>query len=114
MSRAPEIAGVQEASWIERRHRNRAVIQASVMVRERAWRARPAELLDLSPGGCRVRDVPLRAGDLIWVTINGLTAIEATASWCRGGETGIRFHTPLHPAVFSHLVDRNGGSRGWR
>ena len=48
----------------------------------------------------------------IWVTLDGLAAIEGTVSWCNKGEAGIRFVSALHQAVLDHLVGTHGFRSG--
>lgn len=91
-------------TWVERRHEGRVVVSIGLSVRERHYRARQEKLLDLSRKGCRVRNKLLVPGQKIWVTLDGLSAIEATAIWCQHGEVGIAFDVPLYPAVLDHLI----------
>ena len=63
------------------------------------------EVLDLSPGGARVRAVaPLRTGFAIWIRLSGIAPLEARVVWTRDFESGCEFAHPLHPAVFDSLI----------
>ncbi len=55
-----------------------------------------------------MNDKLLVPGQKIWVTLDGLAAIEATAIWCLQGEAGISFNVPLYPAVLDHLIGIHG------
>lgn len=69
------------------------------------------EILDLSPGGARVRAVaPLRIGFAIWIRLPGIEPQEARVVWTQGFESGCEFACPLHPAVFDALVAGRIGS----
>lgn len=62
------------------------------------------ELLDLSPGGARVRAmVPLRVGYTMFLRLPGMEAFEARVIWTIGCESGCEFTRPLHPAVCDSL-----------
>ena len=93
-----------ESDWVDHRHESRIVISIGLSVRERHCKSRSVELRDLSKRGCRVCDRLLVAGHTIWVTLDGLAAIEGIVTWSHKGEAGIRFCTPLHQAVLDHLV----------
>jgi hypothetical protein len=62
---------------------------------------------DLSPHGCKVEliDRP-REGERMFVKFDGLEALEAEVCWVDGPWGGLRFETPIHPAVLDLMVDR--------
>lgn len=97
-------ASLPTSAWTDRRLRPRIYVTISVTVRQRFWSGQRAELLDISTGGCRVRDVAVRPNDLVWVTMPGLSSLDGRVTWVRGWESGIEFTNPLHPAVVDHLV----------
>ena len=53
---------------------------------EHKWRV---NILDFSPGGCRV-DLPVRvvADDTIWISLPGIEAIQGTVCWVKEWEAG--------------------------
>ncbi len=62
-------------------------------------------LLDISGGGCRVEtslDVP--PGTAIIITIPGLAPMSCEVRWNVRGMLGLRFKTPLHAGVVSHIL----------
>ncbi len=86
----------------------RIAARAKVAIRARLRdRGTPFEIniVDLSATGFRaetVYNVPL--GLRIFVTLPGLSGIEATAVWRGIEHVGFAFKSPLHPAVFDHIV----------
>ena len=68
---------------------------------------RTAQLRDLSSHGCSVELVyRVNLGEIIWVKASGMDALEGTVSWIKGYTCGIKFETPLHPAVMDMLAKR--------
>lgn len=90
--------------WTDRRTGNRISVTLDMRLRERYHTARPAALIDLSLGGCRITRSSLLPEQRIWVTLVGLAAIEGTAIWTSNDQSGIRFDRWLHPAVLDHIV----------
>lgn len=92
------------------RRGERRPVRAAAQCRRGAMRE-TIDVLDLSPGGARVRAVaPLRAGQSIWLRLPEIEPLEARVVWTRGFESGCEFARPLHPAVFDSLVAT--GERG--
>lgn len=71
---------------------------------EHRWRV---NILDFSPGGCRV-ELPVRVkpDDMIWISLPGLEAIQGTVCWVKEWTAGVEFINPLHPAVFDMVRER--------
>ena len=64
-------------------------------------------LRDVSPEGCKVELVERPAvGEVMHLKLPGLESLEARARWVEGYVAGLKFKHPLHPAVFSMLLDR--------
>ena len=64
-------------------------------------------LRDVSPEGCKVELVERPAvGEVMHLKLPGLDSLEARARWVEGYVAGLKFKHPLHPAVFSMLLDR--------
>ncbi len=93
----------------ERRLGDRVALTVGITLRERNWKAQPAGLIDLSRTGCRVNNLTIAAGTVVWVKLPGLEPFEAKVSWCHGWQCGIQFQQPMHPAVFEHFIARNAG-----
>lgn len=67
------------------------------------------DLMDLSVSGFRADAFgSLSVGDTIWVSLPGLSGLEAQVAWRDNFMIGCRFHTPLHPATLDHLLKTLG------
>ena len=63
------------------------------------------DVLDLSVTGIRFEtSFTLLPGNLVFLTIPGLSPLEAVVAWRRGFRFGCAFQRPLHMAVFDHIV----------
>lgn len=92
------------------RRGERRSVRAAAQCRRGTMRETVA-VLDLSPGGARVRAMaPLRTGHAVWIRLPGIEPLEARVVWTRGFESGCEFAHPLHPAVFEALVAGRIGS----
>lgn len=64
-------------------------------------------LEDLSPGGFRIARLPgVRAELPVRIRIPGIQLLSAHIRWSRDGAVGCEFATPLHVAVFEHIVGK--------
>lgn len=67
------------------------------------------DVVDLSVVGFRCEtSFTLRPGNRVFLTIPTLGPIAAVVAWQRGLAYGCSFETPLHNAVFDHIVARHG------
>ena len=67
------------------------------------------DVLDMSVSGCRLEtSFLLNPGAKVWITIPGLSALEAEITWRRNYSYGCRFTSLLHAAVLDHIVARFG------
>lgn len=46
----------------------------------------------------------LNIGDRVWLTVPGMAGLESYVVWRRGHRYGCEFASPLHVAVFDHIV----------
>lgn len=76
---------------------------------------RNVALTDISETGCRFHErigyLPKRS--IISLKISTLGPFDCTVVWQSGGNTGIKFHTPLYGPILDHIVaalDRGGGA----
>jgi PilZ domain len=89
---------------------NRATLRRPVKLRARL-RDRGATkfeitVLDLSATGFRAETAfRLSAGAMVWISLPGLSALEAEVAWQAREQVGARFLQPLHPAVFEHICE---------
>lgn len=62
-------------------------------------------IVDLSTTGFRAETVyKVPIGLRVFITLPGLSGIEATAVWRGPEHVGFAFKSPLHPAVLDHIV----------
>ena len=62
---------------------------------------------DLSLGGFSCEALSkMRSGALCWLTLPGLTALQAEEIWNHGGMVGCAFANLINPAVFEKIVER--------
>lgn len=74
-------------------------------LRERGSPKFHVKVLDLSTTGLEAEVVfTLHSGDMVWLTLPGLAALEATVAWRDAHRYGFAFRTPLYPAVFDHII----------
>ena len=85
----------------------RALVTLDCEVRQstRPWKR--VQLEDISPSGFRISrfpdcnpQIPLR------IRIPGLELLTAKVRWQEGNDVGCEFASPLHVAVFEHIVKR--------
>jgi hypothetical protein len=78
-----------------------------ISARERGSHQMPAQLIDLSCGGCRIAGVFLsRSMDKpVWIRIPGLESLTTARAWSSDGSHGLAFERPLHPAVFQRIAN---------
>ncbi|URD61394.1 PilZ domain-containing protein [Sphingomonas sp. KRR8] len=95
----------QPAAPLTERKAPRTQINLPVLARRSGRSAQSLEALDVSPLGCRLCfvDVP-RVGDLLWIKLPGVTAVESEVRWVRDHQAGMYFKTPIHPAVFGLVL----------
>ena len=80
-------------------------VSFSAHLRDRGATKFTVKLIDLSLTGFRAEsDFGLHEGVLVWLTLPGMAALEATVVWRDGFLYGCLLSTPLHPAVFDHIV----------
>lgn len=88
----------------------RALIALDCEVRQgsRPWKR--ARLEEISPSGFRMKRFPEFSAQLpLRVRIPGLQLLTAEVRWHKGNAIGCAFASPLHVAVFEHIVRQVGG-----
>lgn len=64
---------------------------------------------DISIVGYRFNSVSkLNVGDRVWLTIPGMGGLESTVVWRENYLFGCEFMSPLHMAVFDHVLKQFG------
>jgi hypothetical protein len=67
----------------------------------------PVSTFDLSAMGCKCEFIERPSiGERVWVTFVGLQPLEAEVSWLAESNLGLKFRTPIHPAVFELLLEK--------
>ena len=70
------------------------------------------DVLDISVIGFRFDAVcKLNVGDRVWLTIPGMGGLESIVVWRENFHFGCEFVSPLHMAVFDHVLKQFGKSR---
>lgn len=91
----------------EGRTLHRSPIQAEVQLRRSGALNFAVEIHDLSLRGCRTEFVERpRIGEIVWVKLGGLAALESTVRWVNGFQGGLEFSHPLDQRVFDLLLRR--------
>lgn len=89
----------------EGRRALRKAVGLRARLRERGANKFSIDIVDLSTSGFRCEtSFTLYVGHVLWVTLPGLTGLEAKVAWKDGYTYGFAFTRPLHPAVFDHIV----------
>ena len=84
---------------------DRIALTADLALRRAGRQHYRANVFDLSPSGCKVEFVEKpKVGERLWAKFDGLEALEAEVCWVEGFHGGVRFITPIYPAVFDLLL----------
>ena len=74
-------------------------------LRDRGQTRFEIDVTDLSEAGFRAAtSFTLWPGTVVWLTLPGMTPLEAVVAWRDKLSYGCAFARPLHPAVFDHIV----------
>ena len=66
------------------------------------------DVIDLSMTGFRFEtSFTIRPGNKVFVTIPGMSTLEATVAWARGYVYGAQFNHPLYASVFDLIAERH-------
>jgi hypothetical protein len=91
----------------ERKERVGVVLLCEVRQGTRPWKM--ARLEDLSPDGFRIAWLPDARSELpLRIRIPRMELLTAHIRWIREGAVGCEFASPLHVAVFEHIVAAAG------
>lgn len=98
---------LDENDSIHPRKAERKPVHGTAALRRSGYNKVAVTVLDLSTDGFRVETFSgITVGAPVWITLPGLSAIEAKVMWVRGDQLGCRFITPLHPSVLEAVVAR--------
>ena len=98
-----EVVPIESSSDRVAPRRAELSIRCEVRQGTRPWRL--ARLIDLSPTGFQLAWLPeYDASEPVKIRIPGIEPLTAQIRWTRGKRIGCEFASPLHVAVFEHLV----------
>ncbi|MEO8724339.1 MAG: PilZ domain-containing protein [Sphingobium sp.] len=84
-------------------HRQTVLIGVKLRLPGETWFT--SRIADLSPTGFRLQSfVSLNPGMKIWIMFSGFEGRRANVIWTRAHEAGCVFETPLHTAIYDHIV----------
>jgi PilZ domain len=99
-----------KASHSDTRRAERLDLEFPAMLREAGMTKFQVKVKDLSVTGFRCEtSFTMNPGTPIWLTIPGLSGLEATVAWKDGFKYGFAFRAPLHVAIFEHVMRQFGG-----
>jgi hypothetical protein len=92
-------------------HRERAAerldIAAEVSLRRSGRISYPVRTFDLTRLGCGCEFVERpEINERVWVKFAGMESLASEVCWIAGSSLGLKFNTPIHPAVFDLLLSR--------
>lgn len=93
------------------RRAQRLDVQMKASLRETGCTKFNVDVLDMSVSGFRFETAySIAPSTRVWLTIPGLSALEAVVAWQDRFRYGCYFVNPLHIAVFDHIIAQNRGS----
>lgn len=88
---------------MRRESRNGALIAVKFRRKGEAWFR--TKVTDMSPAGFRLLSfVKLRVGMEVWIMFPGSDGRKARVIWVANHEAGCTFESPLHPAIYDHII----------
>ncbi len=94
-----------EDHGVNAREHGRDAVAIYADIREHGAGKYKVHIIDLSQSGFRIKTSSvLRDDRSLFLTIPGYAPLEARVAWHRGNEYGCRFLSPLHEAIYEHIV----------
>ena len=88
----------------EGRRAERRIVNLAASMREAGATVVDAEVLNLSTSGFMAKtDLPLEAGQYVFLKLPGIEAMNSKVIWVEDGKAGFEFTSPLHPATLDQL-----------
>jgi hypothetical protein len=98
-------SSISMASHSEARRADRIDVAFPAQLREAGTTKFEVKVIDLSVTGFRCEtSFTMPIGKTVWLTIPGLSGIEATVEWRDKFRYGCSFKSSLHIAVFDHIA----------
>jgi hypothetical protein len=92
---------------MEERSAERLHIAAEIKLRRSGRISYPVQTVDLNRFGCKCEFIERPSiGETVWVKFSGLETVESEVCWLAEANVGLKFKTPIHPAVFTLLMNR--------
>lgn len=89
----------------EGRRAERRIVNLAASLREEGATVADAEVLNLSTHGFMAQsDLPLQAGQYLFLKLPGVEAMSCKVVWVEDGNAGFEFTSPLHPATLDQLT----------
>ncbi len=89
----------------EHRTSLRRAVKMRAHLRDRGQTRFEIDVVDLSESGFRAEtSFTLWPGTVVWLTLPGLSPLEAVVAWRDKFKYGCAFARPLHSAVFDHII----------
>ena len=84
----------------------RKPVKLRARLRDRGAKRFDIDVVDLSITGFRAETAyRLPPGTMVWITLPGMSGLEAEVAWQSYTHIGCAFRQALHPAVFEHIVE---------
>ncbi|MEE9433165.1 MAG: PilZ domain-containing protein [Sphingorhabdus sp.] len=94
-----------EGGGINAREHGRDAVAIYADIREHGGGKYKVHIIDLSQSGFRIKTSTHISDDrAIFLTLPGYAPLEARIAWHHGHEYGCRFISPLHEAIYEHIV----------
>lgn len=100
----------KEIRLTDTRRTERVPLQCEVEFRRQGDGRYMVDLLDLSPEGCCIAPpVKVEAGQIIFLRLPGMEAIQGKVAWIEEWRVGVQFDRPIYGPVFDNLIARLKG-----
>lgn len=97
----------EPAEDVSQARQERAPYRGEALLRRLGGTNYQVQIFDLSHDGCKIEVIETpRIGEHLLIKFNGLEALDAEVCWIEGMTAGLKFVTPMHPAVYDLLMQR--------
>jgi hypothetical protein len=91
--------------WFNAREHDRGDVLIYADIREQGAGKHKVNIIDLSKSGFRIYSLTyIKVDKIVFLTIPGYAAQEARIAWHQGDLYGCEFKTPLHVAIYDHIL----------
>jgi hypothetical protein len=90
---------------VDGRKAERRIVNMAAALRESGAVTTPIQVIDLSTGGFKAAlPAPLDPQTEVWLKLPGFEAKRSRVIWCKDGEAGFEFESPLHPGELETVL----------